>query len=97
MFGWSVKSVPGCFVLIAPSRIVDPVAFTPGFGPHDDVLTLVEVPLLLVDPAVAAPVAADPPAAVLELPLLPQPASATSAPSATVTAIRACCRERGTS
>jgi len=34
----SVKSVPGCLVLIAPSGIGVPVAATPGLGPHDDVL-----------------------------------------------------------
>ena len=33
-----MKSVPGCLVLIAPSGIGVPVAATPGFGPHDDVL-----------------------------------------------------------
>ena len=37
MFSISVKSVPGCFVLIAPSVIGLPLAATPGFGPHDDV------------------------------------------------------------
>src|SRR5271169_1403055 len=38
MFWMSVKSVPGCLVLIAPSGIGVPVAATPGLGPHDDVL-----------------------------------------------------------
>jgi hypothetical protein len=67
MFGMSVKSVPGCFVAIAPSRIGVPVALTPGFGPHDDVL--VETAALeLVVPLAAAPL-------VFELLLLlPQPA-----------------------
>ena len=38
MFGPSVKSVPGCLVSIVPMLIGVPVAATPGFGPHDDVL-----------------------------------------------------------
>jgi hypothetical protein len=37
MFSMSVKSVPGCLVLIAPSVIGVPVAAVPGLGPHDDV------------------------------------------------------------
>ena len=37
MFGPSLKSVPGCLVLIVPMLIGVPVAFTPGLGPHDDV------------------------------------------------------------
>src|SRR5579862_4047143 len=39
MFGPSVKSVPGWWVSIVPMLIGEPVALTPGFGPHDDVLT----------------------------------------------------------
>lgn len=41
----SLKSVPGCLVSIAPTGIGEPVALTPGFGPHDDVpeLALVDV------------------------------------------------------
>jgi len=42
----SVKSVPGCLVLIAPSTIGVPVAATPGLDPHDDVS---EVPLELAE------------------------------------------------
>ncbi|HUO73165.1 MAG TPA: hypothetical protein VMU39_20520 [Solirubrobacteraceae bacterium] len=76
MFGPSLKSVPGCFVSIVPMLIGVPVAFTPGFGPHDEVLT--DVPLLLAVPAldVAALVVALELAAllVLELLLLPHPA-----------------------
>ena len=34
----SLKSVPGTFVSIAPTGIGVPVALTPGFGPHDEVL-----------------------------------------------------------
>ncbi len=37
MFEMSVKSVPGCLTLIAPSMIGVPVAATPGLGPHDEV------------------------------------------------------------
>ncbi|MFZ0384005.1 MAG: hypothetical protein WCD11_03010 [Solirubrobacteraceae bacterium] len=43
MFGTSVKSVPGCLVAMAPMLIGVPVAFTPGFGPHEDVVA--EAPL----------------------------------------------------
>jgi hypothetical protein len=34
MLAPSVKSVPGCFVTIAPTLIGVPVAFVPGFCPH---------------------------------------------------------------
>jgi hypothetical protein len=57
MFAMSVKSVPGCLVLIDPSLIGVPVAFTPGLGPQDDVS--VEFPLELaveVEPPLAAAV-----------------------------------------
>jgi hypothetical protein len=37
MFGMSVKSVPGCLVLMEPRLIGVPVALTPGLGPHDEV------------------------------------------------------------
>ena len=37
VFWMSVKSVPGCLVLIAPSGIGVPVAAVPGLGPHDEV------------------------------------------------------------
>ena len=43
MFGPSLKSVPGCLVSIVPMLIGVPVAFWPGFGPHEDVS--VEPPL----------------------------------------------------
>jgi hypothetical protein len=60
MFSMSVKSVPGCLVLIAPSAIGVPVAATPGLGPHDEVLLDAADGLLLVlvaelDEALAAP------------------------------------------
>src|ERR1017187_5157128 len=66
MFEPSVKSVPGCLVLIVPSLIGVPVAFSPGLGPHDDVLTAVPLEPELVTAEVEV-------AILLEL-LLPQPA-----------------------
>jgi hypothetical protein len=87
MFGPSVKSVPGWWVSIVPILIGEPVAATPGFGPHEEISAepllpplLVLVPAaLLLDAEVAAP----PPPLLLELLLLlPQAASATSASAA---------------
>src|SRR6516165_6669466 len=77
MFGPSLKSVPGCLVSIVPMLIGVPVAFTPGFGPHDDVS--VEPPLLVVFalavPLLAAVVLDDAAAlGLLLLLLLPHPA-----------------------
>jgi hypothetical protein len=40
MFSMSLKSVPGCFVLIAPMLIGVPVAGTPGLVPQDDAETV---------------------------------------------------------
>jgi len=95
MFGWSVKSVPGCLVLIAPNTIGDPLALTPGLGPQDEVLTLPDPPLLLLLP----PLEDEPPggALVLDELLLPHAASATSAASETTTATAIRSRARGTS
>ena len=76
MFGPSLKSVPGCLVSIVPMLIGVPVALTPGFGPHDDVLVepvlaLAVVPLVLALVALEAPLLD-----VVELLLLlPHPAS----------------------
>ena len=39
----SVKSVPGCWVAIAPRLIGVPLAATPGLVPHDDVADAVEL------------------------------------------------------
>ena len=80
MFGMSVKSVPGCLVLIVPRLIGVPVAATPGLGPHDDVpaetLALLVVALAL---AVLLAVVLLLAGALLELLLLPpHPASAIS-------------------
>ncbi|HEX3833988.1 MAG TPA: hypothetical protein VHW04_18555 [Solirubrobacteraceae bacterium] len=87
MFGPSVKSVPGWWVSIVPMLIGVPVALTPGFGPHAEVSV---APPLLLDAVVAPPpallldaeVVAAPPLLLLDLLLLPQPASATSASAA---------------
>jgi hypothetical protein len=85
MFGMSVKSVPGWWVLIDPRLIGVPVALTPGFGPHAEVL---DDPLLLlllevlVDAAEEAVVLEAPGALEVVLPLLPHPASAISATAA---------------
>jgi hypothetical protein len=40
MFSMSLKSVPGCLVLIAPMLIGVPVAATPGLVPQDEVETV---------------------------------------------------------
>src|SRR5438876_3069694 len=37
MFAMSVKSVPGCWVLIVPRLIAVPAAATPGLLPHEEV------------------------------------------------------------
>src|SRR3954454_7594430 len=73
----SVKSVPGCFVTIAPSLIGVPVAFVPGFVPH-----------LVTSPAAGAALVAAPPVAavVLLLLLLPHALMATARPTASTTA-----------
>jgi hypothetical protein len=62
MFGMSVKSVPGCLVLIVPRSIGVPVALAPGLVPHDDVpVEALALLLLALD---------EPPAALLELALV---------------------------
>jgi hypothetical protein len=74
MLEMSVKSVPGCLVLMAPRTIGDPVALTPGLGPHEDVLALgVAPPELLV--LLALELAPDPPLLELLELLLPHAAS----------------------
>jgi hypothetical protein len=84
MFAMSVKSVPGCLVLIEPRLIGVAVAATPGFGPHDEVLleALPDEPdepdVLELDAALGA--AAE---LLLELLLLPHPTSAAAATSIT--------------
>jgi len=68
MFSMSVKSVPGCFVLIAPSVIGLPLAALPGLGPHDEVdeatdaVGLAWLLELSANPAItSAPIAANKP------------------------------------
>jgi hypothetical protein len=77
MFGPSLKSVPGCLVSIVPILIGEPVAFTPGLGPQDDVSVeppeLDELELEAPEPALFAA------AVLLELLLLPHPARITTA------------------
>jgi len=90
MFGPSLKSVPGCLVSIVPIGIGVPVAFTPGFLPHDDVLTelVLELALALVLELVAldAPLAPLAALLVLEL-LLPHAASSSAAPTSAARAV----------
>jgi hypothetical protein len=88
MFSMSLKSVPGCLVLIAPMLIGVPVAATPGLVPHEEVETVLadeeldgdEAAALLAAGALVA-VEAD---VVEELEL--QPASTPSATAATTAA-----------
>jgi hypothetical protein len=49
MFSMSLKSVPFCFVLIAPMLIGVPVAATPGLVPQAEVLVVVALPELDAD------------------------------------------------
>src|ERR1700748_1802802 len=72
MFSMSLKSVPGCLVLIAPMLIGVPVAATPGLVPQDDVETVPALEVLdAVDGADEADVLVDavPPPVELELEL----------------------------
>jgi hypothetical protein len=80
----SVKSVPGCLVLIAPSTIGVPVAATPGFCPQDDVSEVPPLEALAVEVAEAELLALAGAAleAVLLLLLLPQPVIAMTPASA---------------
>jgi hypothetical protein len=93
MFGPSLKSVPGCLVSIVPMLIGEPVAFTPGLGPHDDVsldplLAVVELDELVLPPLLA------PGALLVLLLLLPHPARIAATP---ITAAKAAHRRaRGT-
>jgi uroporphyrinogen-III decarboxylase len=50
MFGPSEKSVPGCLVSIVPTLIGEPVAATPGFGPHFETSALEPEPLDPLEP-----------------------------------------------
>jgi hypothetical protein len=77
MFGPSEKSVPGCLVSIVPTLIGEPVAATPGFGPHFEMSTLEPEPLEPLEPDVLELVLGA--AGLLLVELLPQ-AARTSAP-----------------
>lgn len=83
MFGPSLKSVPGCLVSIVPILIGVPVAATPGFGPHDDVLVELAVVLAPELELVALDAPLEP---VLELLLLLPHAAKSSAPTSTASA-----------
>jgi hypothetical protein len=84
MFWMSVKSVPGCLVLIAPSLIGVPVAAVPGFGPQDDVSVdeLVAAAVLVAEVAEVDEAAGAAALLVLLLLLLPQPAITSTARTA---------------
>jgi hypothetical protein len=74
MFGPSLKSVPGCLVSIVPILIGEPVAFTPGLGPHLDVSVDAVLLELLDDDEVELPLLLAPGALLVLLLLLPHPA-----------------------
>jgi hypothetical protein len=93
MFGPSLKSVPGCLVSIVPMLIGEPVAFTPGLGPHDDVLLDPLLAVVELDELVLPPLLA-PGALLVLLLLLPHPARIAATP---ITAAKAAHRRaRGT-
>jgi hypothetical protein len=75
MFSMSVKSVPGCLVLMAPSVIGVPLAAVPGFGPHDEVLVDALAALVVVELDDAAGAELVLALLVVLLLLLPQPAT----------------------
>src|ERR1700733_4744504 len=79
MFGPSLKSVPGCLVSMVPMLIGVPVAATPDFGPHEDVLVEVAAVVALAVELVALEPPALLVALLLLLLLLPSAASATPA------------------
>ena len=90
MFGPSLKSVPGCLVSIVPMLIGVPVAATPGFLPHAEVLTE-----LVLEPVVAlALVALDAGALALDELLELLPPHAASSKAAPTTAASANARRR---
>ena len=90
MFSMSLKSVPGCLVLIAPMLIGVPVAATPGLVPQDDVETALALEVLdaVDDAADEADVLVDtvPPPVELELELQAARTPRDSAAAAAATA-----------
>jgi hypothetical protein len=85
MLGPSLKSVPGCLVSIVPMLIGEPVALTPGLGPHDEVLVEPVLALAVVLELVALDAPLELLLVLLVLLLLPQAASS-SAPTSTASA-----------
>jgi hypothetical protein len=65
MFSMSLKSVPGCLVLIAPMLIGVPVAATPGLVPQADVEVALAAEFDAVAAALLAPGALDDAAGLL--------------------------------
>jgi hypothetical protein len=88
MFGMSVKSVPGWWVLIEPRLIGVPLALTPALGPQDDVDEL--PPAAALDDAVLLLAGA----ALLLLLLLPPQAARANSEMTAANATRS--RLRGT-
>jgi hypothetical protein len=84
MFSMSLKSVPGCLVLIAPMLIGVPVAATPGLVPQEDVETVPAEAVL--DPVAALAGALDVDAALPELELEELHAARTPSDSAATAA-----------
>src|ERR1700733_10939711 len=81
MFGRSLKSVPGCLVSIVPMLIGVPVALTPAFGPHDEVLLEPAAALAVVLELVALDAPLELLVLLVLLLLLPRAASAALARS----------------
>src|SRR3954447_10841831 len=73
MLGMSVKSVPGCFVAIAPRRIGVPVAALPVPEPHFTPAPVCAEPLVV------------PPPPLLDLSLEPQPVATSAIADANTT------------
>jgi hypothetical protein len=84
MFSMSLKSVPGCLVLIAPMLIGVPVAATPGLVPHEDVETAAADPVAA--PLLAAGALDDDAAPAVELELEELHAARTPSDSAAAAA-----------
>jgi hypothetical protein len=92
MFGMSVKSVPGWWVLIEPRLIGVPLALTPALGPQDDVDEL--PPAAALDDAVLLLAGAALLLALLLLLLLPPQAARANSEMTAANATRS--RLRGT-
>jgi hypothetical protein len=86
MLGPSLKSVPGCLVSIVPMLIGEPVALTPGLGPHDEVLVEPVLALAVVLELAALDAPLELLLVLLVLPLLLPQAASSSAPTSTASA-----------